>query len=331
LPTITTSGDISLRTKAFVVAKMLKNMGVESILDKFGQPQEIPKNNSKAVIFRRYLALAHALTPLTEGVTPRGVKPKPIDYTTTLEQYGDFVEFSDVIQDTHEDPILRTSSDLLSVQATETFEILRWQTLIGGTNVFFANGTSRDQVNTLISRAKVRAIVRTMKAQRAKTISKAVKSSPDFGTENVSPAYIAVCHTFMEIDIRNMEGFIDVKDYGPNTQPYPYEIGAVESARFLCSPLFEGIADAGGLASTNSVYSTSGVNADIFSVLFIGTDAYGTLSLKGSNGLNLLVSNPKPAAGDPLAQRGTVGWKTYMANLILNHAWIARLECAVSA
>ncbi len=44
-----------------------------------------------------------------------------------------------------------------------------------------------------------------------------------------------------------------------------------------------------------------------------------------------MVVNPKPAAGDPLAQRGSVGWKAMQTAIILNDLWMARAEVAVTA
>jgi N4-gp56 family major capsid protein len=44
-----------------------------------------------------------------------------------------------------------------------------------------------------------------------------------------------------------------------------------------------------------------------------------------------MVVNPKPAAGDPLAQRGTVGWKLYQGTVILQDAFMARLEVCATA
>ena len=44
-----------------------------------------------------------------------------------------------------------------------------------------------------------------------------------------------------------------------------------------------------------------------------------------------MVVNPKPAPGDPLGQRGTVGWKLYTTTIILQDAFMVRLECAATA
>ncbi len=51
--------------------------------------------------------------------------------------------------------------------------------------------------------------------------------------------------------------------------------------------------------------------------------------LKGKDGIKSYVQNPGQArGGDPIGQRGTVGWKTWFAALITNQAWLTRLEVA---
>ena len=61
------------------------------------------------------------------------------------------------------------------------------------------------------------------------------------------------------------------------------------------------------------------------------SDAFGIVPLKGKSSMTPMVVNPKPAPGDPLAQRGTVGWKLWTATVILQEAFMARLECGATA
>jgi N4-gp56 family major capsid protein len=125
-----------------------------------------------------------------------------------------------------------------------------------------------------------------------------------------------------------MAGFIDVKDYGQMT-PHESEIGAVESARYLTSTIFESWPDAGGVKG--SMISTTGTNADVYPVIYIASDAFALTPLKGKNAIVPMVLNPgTPREGDPLGQRGYVGWKTWFAGCILNQVWMARAEVAVT-
>ena len=66
-----------------------------------------------------------------------------------------------------------------------------------GTNVIYANGSQRNQVNTTLTTAIQRKAVRTLKRQNARPITSVVRSTAAFGTENVSPGFVGLCHPFL--------------------------------------------------------------------------------------------------------------------------------------
>lgn len=324
---MTTYGDISPRTAAYVAKELLERGMPLLTLEKFLQAKPIPKNETKSIIFRRYNSLPLATTPLTEGVTPNSMQLTKTDITATLEQYGSLIEISDVVADTHEDPIIQEGVQILGEQAAQTLEAVRWGILTAGTNKFYSNGATRADVNTPISANLVKKIVRALKRQNAQMITSIVKSTPAFGTQAILPAYIALGHTDLENDIRALQGFIDVKDYG-NTQPLEGEIGSVGYVRFILSNIFEPYPDAGGTAG--SMITTSGTKADVYPIIFLGKNAAATVALKGANAITPTVINPKPSKSDPLGQRGFMGWKTYSTAVILNDAWMAVAEVAAT-
>jgi N4-gp56 family major capsid protein len=328
MPT-TTYGDISPRTAAYAAVDLLKRGLPYLVIEKTGQMKTLPGKSSKAITFRRYNALALATTALTEGVTPTSKKLTSTDVTATLQQYGDLVEITDVIEDTHEDPIMKEATAILGEQAAQTIETLRFNTLKAGTNVFYTNGTARTDVNTTIAIGDLRLISRALKAQNARFISMIVRSTPSFNTENVPPCFIAIGHTDLEADIRALTGFIDVKDYG-SISPWEMEIGSVEGFRFLLSPIFTSWADGGGAAG--AMLTTSGTSADVYPLLIFARDAWAGIAFKGKNSVTPMVVNPNmPSKSDPLGQRGSMSWKTYNASVILQDAWMARLEMAATA
>jgi N4-gp56 family major capsid protein len=233
--------------------------------------------------------------------------------------------------DTHEDPILREATGIMAEQAGMTIETIRFNILKAGTNVFYANddGTPlRTEVNTPISLAVQRKITTSILRQNGKMITSVVKSTPDYRTEPVEGAFIALGHPDLETDIRTMAGYINPKQYGTTT-PYENEIGAVERVRYLTSTIFAPWPDAGG--AKGLMRSTTGTSADVYPILFIARDSYGIVPLKGKDSLTPMVVNPKPAAGDPLAQRGTVGWKAWQSAVILQDAYLVRCEVAATA
>ena len=330
----TTYGSLSQRTVAYAAKEMLAHAEPILVLNKFGMAKPMPKNKAEKVKFRRPVPLdidATLLGGLTEGSPNPSKAITYEDVEVTLGQYGEVVEITDRVQDLAEDPVLKDASMLCGEQAAETIEVLTWNVLQGGTNVFYSDAaTARNEVNNVITLQKQRAITRALKGERAKKVTSMVSSSVKYGTEAIDASFIAFAHTDMESDIRNMTGFVPTEKYG-SMKALPYEIGKVEDVRYILSPVLASIADAGGLASTNSTVSTTGTNADVYPVIYIAKDSYGHVALKGAEAITPSILNPgTPSKSDPLGQLGYVGWKTYHKAFIANEAWMARLECAVS-
>lgn len=324
----TVYGDISPRTAAYAEKELLKRALPFLVLEKFGQAKPLPEHNSKIMKFRRYEALSTTPTSLTEGVTPGSTVLTQTDVTATLSQYGALVTLSDVVLDTHEDPVLNETVGLLGEQAAQMIEKMRFGVLKAGTSVEYANGSARTDVNTVISLTLQRKCTRALKRQNAKPITTIVRSTPSFGTEPVKPSYIGLIHPDLESDVRNMTGFVPSESYG-SISPFENEIGKVEDVRYLTSTIFEPWADGGGAKGT--MLSTGGANADVYPVLYIGQDAYGIIALKGMFAVTPMVVNPKPSDSDPLAQRGHAGWKAMQTAVILNDLFMVRLEVAATA
>lgn len=327
---VMTYGDISPRTAGYAAKELLTRATPLLTIEKFCQAKPLPTNSSKTMKFRRYNSLALATTPLTEGVTPTGKTLTKTDVEVTLNQYGDYVELTDVIVDTHEDPVLQETMGILGEQAAETIETLRFNVIKAGTSVKFANGGARNAVNTKITTALQRQVIRELAKQNAAKFTNVIRSTPNFGTENVAPAYVALCHTDVMNDIMDMAGFVPVEKYGNYGAIFEGEIGKVEGVRYITSTVFKPWADAGGAKVT--MLSTTGTNADVYPVIFLARNAVGTVPLKGKNAITPMVLNPNtPRGGDYLGQRGSAAWKTYSATIILNDAWMYRLEVAVTA
>jgi len=322
-------GDISPRTAAFAAKDLLKRGLPYLVLEKFGQSKPLPANNSKVIKFRRYTALDNTPAALTEGVTPDGKILTYTDVTATLVQYGDLVRISDIVADTHEDPVLKEATDLLGEQAAQLVENMRFGVLKAGTNVLFSGvATLRENVVAPIAIATQRRAVRTLKRQNARFITKIVRSTVAYGTENVAPGYVALIHPDCEADVRVMTNFTPAEKYGSIT-PWENELGKVEDVRYVSSTIFAPFANEGGAAG--AMLSTNSTDADVYPILFLGADAYGIVALKGMFAITPMVVNPKPTDSDPLAQRGSVGWKTLQTCVILNDAWMLRVEVAATA
>lgn len=325
-------GDISQRTAAYAETTMLEHAEPILVLEKFAQVKPLPKNTADNIKFRRPIPYAVSTTQLVEGVTP---VPKQIQYEdvpVTMGQYGDVIEITDRVHDMSEDPVLKDAAMLAGEQAAETKELILWGALKAGTNVAYSGtGTpvARSDVNDVLTLSKLRNANRNLKGQRAKPITSMVSASPKFATEAVAAGWVWFAHTDVEQDIRDIDGFTPTERYGTYTTLSDYECGKVEQNRFILSPVLEPFPGAGS-ATLNGMVSTGG-NVDVYPVVAISKNAYGAVPLKGAGSMSPTVINPdRVSKSDPLGQRGVVGWKMYFAALILNEAWVQRIEVGVT-
>lgn len=327
-----TTTSIGYRTNGKVVARLLKRAQAIMILERFGQVDPQGKKNSLTRRFRRLEALPVAIAPIAEGVAPAGQTLIVTNIVCNLNQYADVVPFTDVVQDTIEDNTLDDLSKLVSQQAAETKETVRFNTLKAGTSAYFGGtGTTRATVNGTITRPLLRKVHRGLKRNRAAYISEIVAATAKVGTQAVGAAYFMVGHTDMDADCQDISGFTRVENYSESMRALPGEIGKAENFRIILSDLFSPFLAAGASGSTYLTNGSTGIgNADVYPMLVFGKDAYGIVPMQGKDAVSIYVVNPTASAADPVAQKGTVGWKMYDGCVILNDLWMTRIEVGAS-
>lgn len=322
-----TYGDINQRTAAWAATEMLEHARPIIVLSDYGQSKPMPRNKAEQVKFRRPVPYVVSTTQLTEGVTPTSHKTSYVDVPATMGQYGDLAEITDRVHDLAEDPVLRDMSVLSGEQAAETIEMVTWGVIKGGTNVVYGASAdaARSDVNDPVSIEAQRTCTRFLNAQRGRKITSKMSSSVQYGTESVDAAYLAFGHTDLESDVRDMPGFTPTEKYG-SMKALPYECGKVEDVRYILTPLLESFKDAGN-GTLNGMVSSGGSNADVYPIVMIAKESYGLVPLRGAGAIQPTVLNPgTPSKSDPLGQRGYVGWKTWFVCVVLNQAWMVRME-----
>ncbi len=337
-------GDISLGNAAKAMSEALKHAQPILVLSKLAKSIWQGFNETKSMKFRRIVPLAPALTPVSEGVTPTGTDFRYENVQADLVQLGDWMPTTDVILDLHDNPIGADMWTAASQQAAQTIEQWIWGKIIAGTSVYRAGTVaSRNLVNTFLTKGGQQVITRTLSRNKAKKCRQMLSGSPDNGTQPIEAAFICVTHTDLAPSIRKMEGFVPVAKYGSRQAICDEELGSVDDVRYIVTPWATPFANAGAAKGSGATecMSTGGTSADVYPAIFFGEEAFAALSIKagkeggkaspGAGGIRPMVVQPKAAAGDPLGQRGSVGWKTYFQALICNEQWLVRGEFAAPA
>lgn len=336
MTTENTTSSIGFRTNGYAVAKLLKRGQARMILERFGQVDPQGQNKSLTRKYRRIEALPPAIAPIAEGVAPSGQQLTVTDLQCVLEQYADFIPFTDVIQDTIEDNTLDDMVKAAAQQVSETKEIIRFSVLKAGTNVFYGGSVaSRLLVNSTVSRSDLRRIYRSMKRNRAEEISEIIAPTAKIATEPVGRAYFAVSHTDLDSDWKGVTGFTPVEKYSDAMKALPNEIGKVENMRIITSDLFSSWKAAATSVGSQTTYLSGGAAAagypDVYPILIFGQDSYAIVPLQGKNAVKINVINPSPSIADVCGQKGAVSWKMYDGCIILNELWMARYEVAAKS
>lgn len=293
------------------------------------QAEALPMHNGKTLRARRYTKLPQPAAPLVEGIPPSGQRLAYTEVSCALQQWGDFVPYTDVAEWTTDHPILGEITDLQGEQAAETKDSLVRDVAQGGTNVSYGGGVASRSLlvatTEIITATVLKKVRRALEARDARTFMGRVMASTGVGTSGLPESYLAITTPEVGYDLRNITGFVPVEDYPSQAQVLPGEIGHFDGIRFMQST--NGKRYLGGGGSSTAVATTGGVS-DVHVIHVFGKDAIADVPLTGKSMETII---KKLGSGDdPLNQRGTIGWKHNGARMILNDAFMHRIEVAVS-
>lgn len=324
-----TYGDITGTVAAKLEKQALTYAQGVFVLDKGAKKFNLPKNSTDTIRMRRVQPYGPATTPLTEGVAPSATQIRYDQVDITLNQYGGFTPTTDVLVDLHTTPVLGDINEQNAEQFAKTHEALLWGTLTAATNVQYAGGVGAlNAVVAPLSLDEQSKAVRTLYRNKAKKFTRIVTGGVKENTFPIEAAFLCFIHTDAEKAVRSMDGFVPVAKYGSITPVSEWELGAVDSVRYIMSADLNPALDAGGAAGSN--ISNGGTDADVYTAIYAGMDAYGCVKLAGKGTYTPVVrSVGNPAPGDELGQTGSVGWKCYDATSMLNEDWVVAVKHTV--
>ncbi len=302
----TNSPSLSAEMKTFYCGTLIDNAEPELIHDQFGDEKDIPKNGGKSVEFRKYEALQKAMKPLEEGITPVGNQLSVSTITATVDQYGDYIKLTDMLELTAIDNNIIEATQALGSQAGRTLDSVTRDVLAGGTSVMYqpkSDGTKITSRKDLDSTCKI----------TSTTINKCATFLKKQHAQKFDGSYVAIIHPDVSEDLRESEGWLDVHKYAKPEEIYEGEIGKLHGIRFVEN-------------SEAKIWKDETCPTDlaVYSTLIMGRHAYGKTKVTGG-GLEVIVK-PKGSGEDPLNQRSTVGWKAIKTAERLVEQYMIRIE-----
>ena len=162
-------------------------------------------------------------------MTPDGQNISVTAFNATVDQYGGWVQLSDMLDLTAVDNVILQTTKLIASQAGRTLDSLTRDTVTAGTNVMFApkqtaegevEVTSREELDAtcLITPQLIFDAVALLRAKNAPTIG---------------DSYVGIIHPYVANDLMKHESWLDWHKYASPDHIYHGEIGMLDGVRFV--------------------------------------------------------------------------------------------------
>lgn len=304
---------LSAEDKTFYEKTLLTRLLPQLNFYKDARKKKLPKNSGRTMNFRKFNSLTAPSESLTEGVTPNGNDLNITTITATVNQEGDFIQISDLIQMTGIDPVLTEASELLGEEAGIVVDNRIQEALGKGTNVYFAGGaTTRAGLETAptkhLTAEDIKKIVRKLKNANAK------RFADGFYHMQIDPD--------IAYDLMSDTAWVDVSKYAKPEQMVKGELGKMHGMKFF---------ETTNLKTVNS--SEGGSKIEVHIAYAYGKDSYDCIDLEGGAGKPEIIVKPNGSAGtnDPLNQRASAGWKNCFTAVITQPMALVRVETGIKA
>ena len=300
----TTSENLSAEMKTFYDKTLITLASPYLVHDQFGQKRDIPKNGGKIIEFRKFSSLPKALTPLTEGVTPTGNKLNVSAVSATVEQYGDYIEQTDMLELTAVDNTIVEATKQLASQAGLTMDTIVRNEIVGGTNVLYCPKVANGVETEVTSRSDID----NTSLLRVKDVFKAAAELKAMNAPKIDGYYVGIIHPYVAYDLMSDPNWQYPHQYKDTDNIYEGEIGKIAGVRFVES-------------SEAKIYENG-----VFGTLFIAEGAYGVTEITGGGLETIIKQLGSAGVADALNQRSSVGWKATKTAEILVDAYMVRVE-----
>jgi len=328
------------RTNVYAVKEFLERARPHDIFIPAADMKPVPMYKNETVSWRRVVNDAVSTTEITEGVNPDWQSISYEDVTGTFEERVEIYAVTSRARDLSEDDHRKANVDQLKDKVMRIRTAVAWSKWLAGTSVVYndPSHSARTSVNGPVSLGILQEAIRLLDDAKGITFTEVDNGGMENGTVGLEPAYIAFCHTNLLPDVRRIDGFTKVSEYGGSDPISKFERGSIEHLRFLMSPELTAFAGGGATATGLNLKATdvSGTDkVDVYPILITAKNALGCADLKGSGskgwgGVDVKILDGADKA-DPAGLNDLFVAHWYDLHVILNDNWLVRLEVGATS
>jgi len=330
---MSTRGDLNKSSWQLIYDRIFAEQLINSkVFNRYGMEKTIKsKGTSGEIKFKKYPLFTASTSAISEGITPTVTAFTAEDKAVTPLQYGYWNEITDLVDEDNANDEVKVSLENLGEVMSHTLNLITKGVLEASTNEFFANSVGAvTSIITAVSQGDMYKVSSTFHANNVKPVTDYVSGNDTFDTTPIEPAFVGVFHPHNDADFRNMTAFLTTANYPQPQTIMANELGVIGDIRIVRDTDITIDADAGGVAVTNGLRTTTGTDADIYSNIIFGKNAYGRIKLNKSS-YETIVKGLGENGDDALNQRMTTGCKCRFGSILLYTEKVMVYYCGATA
>ena len=216
----------SSNAQTYISAQTLKRIQRDVVVYGMGKKEKLPNRFSKTFQFTRYEKLDLPYAALTEGSTPDNSTMSISTVSAVMDQWGSYINLSDVAVITAKHPALQQGIELLAEQASETIDRECVKLLLSNTSVNYP-GTASSRftlaAGDYITTGTCKEAISSLRSQGAHAVS--------------GRLYLGLIDPLVEMDLLEDTTFQNAASYSNIVALYNGEVGTWMGVRWMCSNL----------------------------------------------------------------------------------------------
>ena len=235
--------------QTYIAAKTLMRIKRDVIVYGLGKKEKLPNRFSKTFQFTRFEKLALPYAPLTEGVSPDNTNMSITTVQAVMDQWGSYINLSDVATITAKHPALQQGIELLAEQASETIDRECIKLLLSNTSVNYP-GVISSRVglasNSYVTTTDMKKVIANLRNDGAHGIS--------------GRLFVGLIDPSVEMDLLEDATFQNAASYSNIVALHNGEAGTWMGVRWVVSNLIPNLTQ---IASPSAASGTGGTLANL--------------------------------------------------------------------
>ncbi|MCK9370706.1 N4-gp56 family major capsid protein [Candidatus Dojkabacteria bacterium] len=291
--------------EVYNVRKTLEFAKPKLVFPQFGQPDMVMKRKGQTASWLKFSKLAIPSAVLSDSPTwsPETVTDSTV--TATLELWGNGVELVEALEQTSFLDLPDEYKKLIGQNAGETINEKVRDILIAGTSVNYAN-----------AKANRGAILSTDTADLDDFLD-VVESLEAADAPKIGDEYVAIISPYVKTRLMKDTAFREAVRYlAKGSSMFTGELVSVDGTKFVVTSTAPNLTNSGSASGVSKVEQS----------IILGDGAYGIARLMPGD-FDVVVT-PPGGHGDEYKVKTSIAWKVYLKAVILQQAYMRRLETA---